>query len=73
MMGPISVLQILQVLPGQEPGVASALTEPARLALLLDGARRTYTDHGKDSFTILTHPTPSGHIPRSRQDPEILW
>lgn len=57
-MGPISVPQVL---PGQEPGVASALAEPARLASLLEGAGRTYTDHGKASFAILTHPTPSGH------------
>jgi hypothetical protein len=35
MMGSVPVLRILS---GQEPGVASGLAEPARLALLLEGA-----------------------------------
>jgi len=34
-MGSVPVLRILS---GQEPGVASGLAEPARLALLLEGA-----------------------------------
>ena len=42
----MAAIPILHVPPGQEPGVASALAEPVRLALLLEGARRTYTPWG---------------------------
>jgi hypothetical protein len=48
MMGPQPLLTIpvLNVPVPDEPGVASALAEPARLALLLDAGRRTYTPVG---------------------------
>ena len=44
--GVLAPVPVLHVPPGQEPGVASALAEPARLALLLHGARRIYTPWG---------------------------
>ncbi len=42
----LPAIPVIDVPGGQEPGLAAVAAEPARLALLLDSARRTYTPVG---------------------------
>jgi hypothetical protein len=44
--GPPSHIPVIEVAAGDEPGVVTALAEPARLALLIAAGRRSYTPLG---------------------------